>query len=151
MKPTKMQLENYESFLENRNENSLSIKYLNQIINMHGFTKLYGFNKDDIANAVRTINLLVPFRSTVELKDEVSPCAFLTADEVMEDLSTLEWDECVVQSIETLSSGKGKDALILDQQTNCTSSTVRKSVGKLNVGKKRKVKHGKVESILARK
>ncbi|XP_043700299.1 uncharacterized protein LOC122651021 [Telopea speciosissima] len=136
---TKMWLENYETFLENRNENDLSINQLNQIIHMHGFAKVHRHPKDFLANSISTINLLVPFRSTLEMKDTISPCAFHKTEEVMKDLCTLDWQECTVQSVETLSSGKGKHALILDQRTNCTSSTVREIVGKPEVRKKRKV------------
>ncbi|XP_042478594.1 uncharacterized protein LOC122059691 [Macadamia integrifolia] len=150
---TKLWLDNYETFLENRNENVLSVNHLNQIINMHGFAKLHRSPKDVLANSIGTINLLVPFRSTLELKDTVSPYAFLKTEEVIQDLSTLEWQECLVQSVETVRSGKGKPELILDQCTNCTSSTIRESVGKVKAGRKRKfvnVNNGEKSLALAR-
>ncbi|KAJ4977535.1 hypothetical protein NE237_002641 [Protea cynaroides] len=50
---------------------------------LRNYTDLSSFGRNVIANAVKTINLLVPFRSTLEMKLEVSPCAFLTIDEAI--------------------------------------------------------------------
>ncbi|XP_010267960.1 PREDICTED: uncharacterized protein LOC104605054 [Nelumbo nucifera] len=93
-------LEDYESFLENPHHHDLTIKQLNQIIHMHGFNKLHRRPKRDLMDALSTIDLLVPLRST--LYGSISSFASLTPEQLNEDLKDLEWQECPVQSIETV-------------------------------------------------
>ncbi|XP_058076548.1 uncharacterized protein LOC131225126 [Magnolia sinica] len=118
----KLTLENYIDFYENpQNYDILTIHLLNQIIAMHGFIKLHNRPKKELVDAMNSIDaLLPPLRST--LKENISSCAFLTLEQVNEDLAKLEWQECPVQSIETLKSVE-ENLLADDPYVICGSST----------------------------
>ncbi|RWR94303.1 putative pathogenesis-related protein isoform X1 [Cinnamomum micranthum f. kanehirae] len=97
---TKIKLEEYIDFHENRLQPDLTINQINQIINMHGFIKLHNRPKKELLDALSSIDeMMSPLRSTVQ--ESISSCAFLSIEEVKEDLAVLEWQECPVQSIMT--------------------------------------------------
>ncbi|CAK9133249.1 unnamed protein product [Ilex paraguariensis] len=98
-----MKLEEYLDFIDSHNPRSLTINYLNQIIRMHGFKKIHQVQKSVVVDAVKTIDLMDPSRSTLQY-DDVSSHAFLTLEEAKEDLATLNWQECCVTSLETINS-----------------------------------------------
>ncbi|XXG84461.1 hypothetical protein AAC387_Pa10g1971 [Persea americana] len=101
MRPRKkIKLEEYIDFHENPLQPDLTINHINQIINMHGFIKLHNRPKKELLDALSSIDeKLSPLRSTVQ--ESISSCAFLSIEEVKEDLAALEWQECPVQSIMT--------------------------------------------------
>ncbi|RVW99011.1 hypothetical protein CK203_018881 [Vitis vinifera] len=97
----KIQLHDYEVFLENPYRLDCTNDHLNQIIQMHGFIKLHKRRKEELLEALSTIDLIHPPRST--LNEGSSPYdSSLTIDEVNKDLEALEWQECPVQSLQTL-------------------------------------------------
>ncbi|XP_043725947.1 uncharacterized protein LOC122672549 [Telopea speciosissima] len=93
-------LETYEGFLQNPYDQFFTNDQLNQIIYMHGFSKLHRHPKKDLIGTLSTMDLLIPLRST--LKESVSSYASLSIEQVKEDLDVLEWQECPVQSVETV-------------------------------------------------
>ncbi|KAI3735993.1 hypothetical protein L6452_15522 [Arctium lappa] len=95
----KLTLENY-LLLEHLDVISPSI--LQTIIRMHGFncTKV---PKNDLMDAVRSINLMDAQRSTLQ-SDGISSHAFLSLKDVMKDLSVLHWQECCITSLQTVNS-----------------------------------------------
>ncbi|KAJ8620505.1 hypothetical protein MRB53_029034 [Persea americana] len=119
----KLNLEQYISFRENPQRTDLTINCLNQIILMHGFIKIYNHTKKDVIDALNSIEpmLISPHRST--LKEEICSSAFLSLEQVKEDLEVLEWKECPVQSIHTLKSAEENLLAVDDLQIICASST----------------------------
>ncbi|XP_077219476.1 uncharacterized protein LOC143853550 [Tasmannia lanceolata] len=108
-----LKLEEYMGFYENPQNQELTLRQLNQIIEMHGFIKLHNRPKKDLQTALDSIELQNPMRST--LNKNISSHAFLTLESVKVDLDALEWQECPVQSIETLSFAG--DNLWTDQES----------------------------------
>ncbi|KAF5207114.1 hypothetical protein FRX31_003300 [Thalictrum thalictroides] len=96
-------LEFYIKFLDNPKDTDLTVDQLNKIISMHGFRKLHRTKKKDILEALSSIELSVPSRST--LKENITS-AFLPPEKTIEDLISLQWHECSVQSVETIGWNK---------------------------------------------
>ncbi|OMO58457.1 hypothetical protein COLO4_34622 [Corchorus olitorius] len=73
---------------------------------MHGFKKIHKRRKAELYEALSTIDLIKPQRST--LKDDFPPYddsdsdSALALDQVKQDLETLKWQECPVQSIQVI-------------------------------------------------
>ncbi|KAK6254384.1 hypothetical protein QUC31_016135 [Theobroma cacao] len=99
---TEIKLEDYEHFLGNPYDDAFSYQQLNKIIYMHGFKKIHKRRKADLYEALSTIDLIKPQRST--LKDDYPPYddSALSLDQVKQDLQTLQWQECPVQSIHSI-------------------------------------------------
>lgn len=74
----------------------------------------------DALNSIESM-LILPQRST--LKEEICSSAFLSLEQVKEDLEVLEWKECHVQSIHTLKSAEENLLAVDDLQIICASST----------------------------
>ncbi|KAK6917912.1 hypothetical protein RJ641_016334 [Dillenia turbinata] len=104
----KMTLEDYLSFLHTRNHDLLTLNSLNQIILMHGFVRIHAQPKKFLIDAVKTISLMDPCRST--LNEEIRPCSSDSVCEWIKDIEELNWQECSVSSIQTLSSRINGDA-----------------------------------------
>ncbi|KAA8526295.1 hypothetical protein F0562_008502 [Nyssa sinensis] len=100
----KISLEEYLDFTDNHKQIDLTLNYLNQIISMHGFRKIFNTSKKVLIDAVNSVDLIDPSRSTLE--DNISSCAFITLEEVIKDLADLNWQECSVTSMQTLNSVK---------------------------------------------
>ncbi|KAK8586791.1 hypothetical protein V6N13_085813 [Hibiscus sabdariffa] len=100
-KKPKLSLEAYIDFLSSNKQLSLTVGSLNQIFSIHGFRRLKGVKKE-LYDAVETLDLIDPSRST--LRASISSNAWLTQEEVIEDLNCLDWQECCVTAIETLNS-----------------------------------------------
>lgn len=72
------------------------------------FTTLYilifwfGVIQKVLAEALNKFTLVNPRRST--LRDRISPAVSPTIDDVIEDLEELNWQECIVTSIQTINS-----------------------------------------------
>ncbi|XP_068664169.1 uncharacterized protein [Aristolochia californica] len=118
----KLSLENYDDFTQipgRRPEFSLS--KLQEIITMHGFIKLHGHKKLEILEACCSIDLMHSRRST--LKDDVSSDAFLSIEEVKQDLANLGWQKCEVQTLQIVRLAAEKNVKAgPDLQTICASS-----------------------------
>lgn len=55
-----------------------------------------------LSDAVGTLNLMDPSRST--LKENISPCASITLDDITTHLNDLAWRECCVTSIDVINN-----------------------------------------------
>ncbi|KAI7754443.1 hypothetical protein M8C21_004706 [Ambrosia artemisiifolia] len=77
-------------------ENYLNLEHMDTI-------SLHILRKDDILDAVRSIELMDAHRSTLQ-SDDVSSNAFLSLNDVIRDLSLLQWQECCITHIETINS-----------------------------------------------
>nr|XP_004305440.2 PREDICTED: uncharacterized protein LOC101297471 [Fragaria vesca subsp. vesca] len=97
----KVYLEDYLLLLHSRSHLNLTVTHLNQIIHMHGFKKIHKVHKKLLSDAVNSLDLVNPCRST--LHDYISPLVTVKTEDVMADLSDLNWQECHITSIETLS------------------------------------------------
>ncbi|GFS39687.1 hypothetical protein Acr_00g0064440 [Actinidia rufa] len=104
---------------------NLTINLLNQVITMHGFKKIRNTPKKILIDAVNSMDLMDPSRST--LNDEnVSSHAFVTLEEVVKDLEYLNWKECCVTSIQTLNS-VNYDLVLQNNGASPTKSKAKKS------------------------
>lgn len=119
---TEIKLEDYEHFLENPFDEAFSYQQLNQIIYMHGFKKIHKRRKAVLYEALSTIDLRKPQRST--LKDDFPPYdgSVLTLDQVRQDLQTLLWQECPIQSIEAVHDPTTKDNPAMSKSSGALSS-----------------------------
>ncbi|KAF5200024.1 hypothetical protein FRX31_010389 [Thalictrum thalictroides] len=98
-------LEDYIEFLENPHGHDLTNSHLNQIISMHGFKKMHHSQKVELVDALNTMDLLYPNRSTLKQNISSSDAAnLLSTEEVIKDLDLLDWKECTLRSIETINS-----------------------------------------------
>ncbi|KAK9922745.1 hypothetical protein M0R45_031192 [Rubus argutus] len=104
-KNQKISLEDYLLLIQSRSHLNLTVSHLNQIITMHGYKKIHKVHKKLLSDAVNTLDLVNPCRST--LRDYISPLVTTKVEDVMADLSDLNWQECCVTSIQTLSSWNG--------------------------------------------
>ncbi|KAK9132082.1 hypothetical protein Scep_011610 [Stephania cephalantha] len=170
-------LEEYLDFFVNPEQISLSIKQLNQVVHMQGFKKIHKTTKvssvgtlsifidlsridrvsirsqKTMCDALSTVDLTVPFRST--LSDGASPSSVaVTVQEVASDLAELKWSECSVRSVLELRS-PSKENLNLNLNLNMNMNTSRNDQppnsfsGKRATGKRSKIpKKRKVSSIL---
>ncbi|CAL1397414.1 unnamed protein product [Linum trigynum] len=111
MGKTSFTLEEYESFLENPFMANFSIDQLNQVIFMHGFSRIWRRPKIELLNVLSTIELVRPYRSTLEEEDYVNGGGELfgragdfspSNDQVKRDLEALNWQECQVLGVETV-------------------------------------------------
>ncbi|KAJ8749365.1 hypothetical protein K2173_018854 [Erythroxylum novogranatense] len=98
-----LSLEDYFNFFHSQNPSALTVTCLNQIIFMHGFKKIYKLPKKALSDALETIGLVNPSRSTLQ-DNEISPCAFMTVEDVTADLEELNWQECCITSIQSFNS-----------------------------------------------
>ncbi|GAB2274733.1 hypothetical protein Dimus_009505 [Dionaea muscipula] len=104
-KASKLSLEKYLSFINSPSTDSLTVPELNQIISMHGFKKIKA-KKVILVEALNAIDHLAdPSRST--LRDSISSLAFTQLDDVITDLTDLNWQECSITSMKTLNSAAG--------------------------------------------
>ncbi|GLT94000.1 hypothetical protein SLE2022_117630 [Rubroshorea leprosula] len=100
----KISLEDYLDFVLTKKQDHLNIKFLNQVISMHGFRKIFSGGKKVLIDAVETLDLIDPSRST--LQSSISSSASITFEDIIADLNDLNWHECCVTSIKTLNSPK---------------------------------------------
>ncbi|KAM1023124.1 hypothetical protein ACFXTH_043972 [Malus domestica] len=95
----KMTLEDYLLLIQSNSHLHLTVAHLNQIISMHRYKKIYKVPKACLSDAVGSLPLVDPARST--LKDYISPFGITTLEDVVTDLADLNWKECRVTSVET--------------------------------------------------
>ncbi|XP_022740564.1 uncharacterized protein LOC111292435 [Durio zibethinus] len=108
-KKQKICLADYIDFLSSHRQLPLTVNFLNQIISIHGFKKLIKVPKKAVRDAVETLDLMDPSRST--LKSSISSSAWLTEEEIIGDLCRLEWQECCVTSIQALNSSTEQQSI----------------------------------------
>ncbi|XP_074286118.1 uncharacterized protein LOC141611474 [Silene latifolia] len=97
-------LETYLEFLRTRETQKLTADHLNKIISIHGYKKLS--HRKLATEAVEAMTEPInPARST--LKDDIpsstSSKAIATLSETIKDLKLLNWQECSITSIRTIS------------------------------------------------
>ncbi|XP_074563906.1 uncharacterized protein LOC141820479 [Curcuma longa] len=99
-------LEEYAGFFHNPHlRHLLSHNKLNQIINMHGFVKLHRWPKGLILNAIDSLDLMPPERSTVrEQVKALAPLKTLSLEEAKQGIDALGWQECPLGSILSFSA-----------------------------------------------
>lgn len=95
-------IEDYLHLIDNRNL-PLTVSQLRQIIGMHGFKKIEAA-KTVLTEMVTSMELMDLHRSTL-LDGAVSGDACLTLEEVINDLKSLNWQDCHVTSILTYGAG----------------------------------------------
>ncbi|XVF29371.1 hypothetical protein REPUB_Repub15cG0115400 [Reevesia pubescens] len=106
----KISLEDYIDFLSSHKQPPrLTVNFLNQIISFHGFKKFNKVPKKALIDALETLDLIDPSRST--LKSNISSNAWLTEEEIIGDLNLLEWKECCVTSIQPLNSSPHQQSI----------------------------------------
>nr|GLL45483.1 uncharacterized protein LOC109169630 isoform X2 [Ipomoea trifida] len=103
----KLTVEEYLYFIDSHKELELSVDHLREvlllelhIIDMHGFVKMSKTPKKLVLEAVDSLELMNPGRSTLQ-DDSVSSHVHLTVEEVIKDLDDLKWQECCVTSLHT--------------------------------------------------
>ncbi|KAG1338768.1 hypothetical protein COCNU_04G010740 [Cocos nucifera] len=86
----KLTLDDYVAFFNNEHGRSnLTIAQLNQIVLMHGFTKLHRYQKAHILMALSSLELMRPDRSTLRHRPPVAGAA-LSLEDVKRDIESLE-------------------------------------------------------------
>ncbi|KAK4846626.1 hypothetical protein QYF36_020015 [Acer negundo] len=127
-KEEKLSMEEYLDFIVSPKEAALTVQFLNQIVSMHGFKKNHQTRKSVLSEAVNTIDLMNPSRSTLE--ENISPCASIALGDIMVDLNDLGWQECCITSIKTLGSGQDKDEVKINGLSSLKQSTNASKVPK---------------------
>ncbi|KAM1944201.1 hypothetical protein ACFX15_012445 [Malus domestica] len=100
----KMTLEDYLLLIQSNFHLHLTVAHLNQIISMHGYKKIYKVPKAHLSDTVGSLPLVDP--AHLKLRDYISPFMITTLEDVVTDLADLNWKECCITSIKTLSSWK---------------------------------------------
>lgn len=107
----RLTLEDYVFFFGSRSGKGLTIDLLNQIVFMHGFIKFHHSNKPVILDALNSVELLRPRRSTVSINAVAPPpsaaapsAAALSTEDVKRDIADLGWRECPIGSLLSVSA-----------------------------------------------
>ncbi|KAK7312866.1 hypothetical protein VNO77_37068 [Canavalia gladiata] len=108
-KNDKLCLDDYLHLLQSRQTLHLTMSQLNQVIRIHGFKKIHHAPKKVLVDAVESLDLVDLPRST--LSENVSAFAAVTLEDVVADLSELNWQECCVTSVEKLCFYNGQSLL----------------------------------------
>ncbi|KAK2665877.1 hypothetical protein Ddye_004451 [Dipteronia dyeriana] len=127
----KLSMEEYLDFVVSPKDAALTVQFLNQIISMHGFKRIHKTRKSVLSEAVNTLDLMNPSRSTLE--ENISPCASVALGDIMVDLNDLGWQECCITSIKTLGSGQDKDEVKINGLSSLKRSTNASKVPKSRV------------------
>ncbi|EOA36456.1 hypothetical protein CARUB_v10011022mg [Capsella rubella] len=128
----KMSLEEYVDFFSPENPVDFTISHLNQIIHMHGFRKLHKAHKKIVGEAVDSLNLIDPFRSTLKQTGAVSSSpssSSLTLDEVITDIEALKWQECCLTSLQIINSESSSTSSAPAPKRNQKSNKRKKATG----------------------
>ncbi|KAM7275989.1 hypothetical protein ACFE04_017855 [Oxalis oulophora] len=95
-------LDEYMDLFLSNHFHHLTLTSLNQIINFHGFKKIHKTPKKVLIDALETIQLMDPSRST--LHEPISPGQPMPAEDILADLNTLNWQECHVSSVQVVNA-----------------------------------------------
>ncbi|KAI3515185.1 hypothetical protein L1887_13950 [Cichorium endivia] len=115
-----------EDYLNLNNLAVITSPILRKIIMMHGFNSIK-VPKNDLMDAVRSIQLMDAHHSTLEDKF-VSSDAFLSLNDVIEDLSAIHWKECCITSIQTVNSTIDFSLKDIDDVAVCSSVVIDNGV-----------------------
>ncbi|KMT16258.1 hypothetical protein BVRB_3g054120 [Beta vulgaris subsp. vulgaris] len=111
LKSKKLQLEDYDIYVEDPKTTNLTTDKLNQIIHMHGFFKFRRENlrKRNVLDALSEIeDFMNPQRSTLNENLSIYNRP-LTVDQVNDDLDTLQWRDFPIESVQSLSFDRNVD------------------------------------------
>ncbi|KAJ4780845.1 WRKY family transcription factor [Rhynchospora pubera] len=97
-KAKQLKFEDYLSFFHDHRAEMLTCSQLNQILSMHGFVKLTNHIKEDAMNAVYSLNLAIPTRSTIN-NSICCPTPPLSLEEMKRAIREIEWEECPIGSV----------------------------------------------------
>lgn len=128
----KLSLHDYLDFLMAKSHEHLTVKFLNQVVSMHGFAKVFSGGKKVLIDAVEALDVIDPSRST--LQSGISSSACMTLEDIIADLNNLNWQECCVTSIKILNSPKeiSSSLQVSESSTpNLKPKRKRKAIGKL--------------------
>ncbi|KAK4374036.1 hypothetical protein RND71_004713 [Anisodus tanguticus] len=107
-KSQKITLENYLDFIDSNKQLDLTVHNLNEKV---------------LVDAVNTIELMDLRRST--LQEEISSEAFVSLDEVIKDLTHINWQECCASSLQTICFSNGvRDSVHRKEKTNASASSM---------------------------
>ncbi|KAL4572769.1 hypothetical protein LXL04_019552 [Taraxacum kok-saghyz] len=123
-----------ETYLNLNNLDTISSTILRKIITMHGFNSIK-VPKKELMDAVRSIKLMDAHHSTLE-NDFVSSDAFVSLNDVIQDLSEIHWQECCITSIQTIGLSSND---FMDDVAPCSSTVTDSGVGGGHKKKKSKV------------
>ncbi|CAN6320235.1 unnamed protein product [Urochloa humidicola] len=108
----RLTLEDYIVFFTTRGGKGLNLHQINEIIYMHAFARLHRAPKPVMVDALRSVDLMRPRRSTVPLNATAPPpsaapaaATALSADEAVRDIEALGWRECPVGSLLNVRAG----------------------------------------------
>ncbi|PUZ41386.1 hypothetical protein GQ55_9G500900 [Panicum hallii var. hallii] len=108
----RLTLEDYIVFFTTRSGKGLSLHHINQIIYMHAFAKLHRVPKPAMVDALGSVELMRPRRSTVPLNATAPPpgaapaaAGALSAGEATRDIEDIGWRECPVGSLLSVRAG----------------------------------------------
>ncbi|CAL4939079.1 unnamed protein product [Urochloa decumbens] len=108
----RLTLEDYILFFTTRGGKGLNLHQINEIIYMHGFARLHRAPKPVMVDALRSVELMRPRRSTVPLNATAPPpgaataaAAALSVDEIKRDIEDLDWRECPIGSLLSVRAG----------------------------------------------
>ncbi|CAN6306872.1 unnamed protein product [Urochloa humidicola] len=109
---SRLTLEDYILFFTTRGGKGLNLHQINEIIYMHAFARLHRAPKPVMVDALRSVELMRPRRSTVPLNATAPPpgaspasAAALSADEAVRDIEAIGWRECPVGSLFNVRAG----------------------------------------------
>ncbi|KAI3869528.1 hypothetical protein MKX03_000851 [Papaver bracteatum] len=100
----RLSIEDYVDFFQNPQHHYLNKQHLNQILNMHGYTKL-NVPRADLVEELKTLTMESPFRSTLKEKNTSASASLLNPDEIKKDLATIRWNEWSIDSVQIHRSG----------------------------------------------
>ncbi|KAJ3685125.1 hypothetical protein LUZ61_014289 [Rhynchospora tenuis] len=98
VKVKQLKFEDYLSFFHDHHAEKLTCIQLNQILFMHGFVKLTNHTKEEAMNAVYSLNLAIPTRSTIN-NSIYCPMSPLSLEEMKLGIREIEWEECPIGSV----------------------------------------------------
>ncbi|PON96418.1 hypothetical protein TorRG33x02_076910 [Trema orientale] len=143
----KICLEEYLLFFDSHpNCFNLPINHLNQIIGMHGYKKLHKVPKTVLTDAVSTLSLVNPCRSTLNDR-RISQLVSPTLDDVVADLNELDWHECFTTSVQTISSAVNHSLVISSTTTTTTTHPVPKHHSYADCSNKRRTKRKALSDV----
>ncbi|KAJ3684359.1 hypothetical protein LUZ61_013523 [Rhynchospora tenuis] len=108
MEPFRLQkqlrFEDYLSLFQNGCADHLTVSQLNQIVFIHGFVKLWQHTKVDVIDAVSSLHLIPPTRSTICVTAGIAQLSIscmptLSLSELKKGIQEIEWQECPVGSV----------------------------------------------------
>ncbi|KAF3339878.1 WRKY transcription factor 11 [Carex littledalei] len=145
-KPKQLTYEEYFAFFHDHCADHLTVDQLNQVLSMHGFVHLKSHNREEVIDAVRSLDLILPSRSTF-LSCAAQPgssgaMSALSLEEAKLDITKTGWEECPVRSVATIrpivNGAAPDDDDVISRSSSCVSVTSSRSK-KIMKGKDKKI------------